>query len=91
MHFPEGLEDTSLKSCKSHETIAMKLHSYVETNETKNIRILVFSFSFTNLAFSCFLFCFFHVVSKISNNMRTSKHLAKASCIESTLNVNFKH
>ena len=33
MHFPEGLEDTSLKSCKSHETIAMKLHSYVETNE----------------------------------------------------------
>ena len=37
-----------MKSCKSHEN-----------NETKNIRLLVFSFSSINLAFWCFLFCFF--------------------------------
>ena len=31
-------------------------------------------------------FIFFHVISKISNfNMRTAKHLAKASCTELTL------
>ena len=30
-----------------------------EKNETKNIRLLVLSFSSTNLAFWCFLFCFF--------------------------------
>ena len=48
MHFPEGLEDTPLKSCKSHSK-----------NETKNIRLLVFSFSSINWAFWCFLFCFF--------------------------------
>ena len=38
----------NLKSCKSHEK-----------NETKNIRPLVFSFSPIDLAFWCFLFCFF--------------------------------
>ena len=37
-----------MKSCKSHEK-----------NETKNIRLLVFSFSSINLAFWCLLFCFF--------------------------------
>ena len=37
-----------MKSCKSHEK-----------NKTKNIRLLVFSFSSINLAFWCFLFFFF--------------------------------
>ena len=64
-----------MKSCKSHET-----------NETKNIRLLVFSFSQIDLAFWCFWFWFFHVVCKISNfNMWTSKHLAQASVTELTL------
>ena len=55
-------------------------------NESKNIRPLVFSFSSINWAFWCFLFCFFHVVFKISNfNMWTAKHLAQASCTELTL------
>ena len=36
--------------------------------------------------FDVFLFCFFHVVCKISNfDMWTSKHLAQASCTEFTL------
>ena len=38
----------NLKSFKSHEI-----------NQTKNIRLLVFSFSPLDLAFWCFLFCFF--------------------------------
>ena len=31
----------------------------MKKNETKNIRLLVLSFSLINLAFWCFLFCFF--------------------------------
>ena len=55
-------------------------------NQTKNIRLLVFSFSPIDLAFWCFLFCFFHVVCKISNfDMWSTKYLAQASCTELTL------
>ena len=56
MWFPEDLEDTPLKSCKSHEK-----------NETKNIRPLVFSFSPIDLAFFYGFILRFHVVCKISN------------------------
>ena len=47
---PNALRFTyqNLKSCKSHEK-----------NETKNIRPLVFSVWPIDLAFWCFLFCFF--------------------------------
>ena len=37
----------------------MKAYQSHEKNETKNIRLLVFSFSSINLGFWCFLFCFF--------------------------------
>ena len=76
----EGLEDTPLKSCKSHEK-----------NETKSIRLLVFSFLSNNL-FSTLMFfvLFFHVVCKISNfNMWTAKHLTQASCTEVSLQSQF--
>ena len=55
---PNALRFTSwnLKSCKSHEK-----------NVTKNIRLLVFSFSSINLAFLMFFVLFFYVVCKISN------------------------
>ena len=55
-------------------------------NETKNIRLLVFSFSPIDLSFFIFFVRFFHVVSKISNfDMWTEKHLAQDSCAEFTL------
>ena len=49
----------------------------------KEHQTLRFQFFIKNLAFWCFLFCFFHVVCKISNsNMWTEKQLAQASCTE---------
>ena len=50
------------------------------------IRLLVFHFSSTHVAFWCFLILFFHAVCKVSNfNMWTAKHLAQASWTELTL------
>ena len=46
------------KLCGSHIKI-WNLANQHGKNETKNIRILVFSFSTINLVFWCFLICFF--------------------------------
>ena len=52
-------------------------------SETKNIRLLVFSFTSINLSFWCFFVPCFLVVCKISNfNMWTAKQLAQVSCTE---------
>ena len=65
----------NLKSCKSHEK-----------NETKNMRLLVFSFLINKSSILMFFVLFFHVVCEISNfNMWTTKHLEQASCTELTL------
>ena len=65
------------------------LASHMKTNETKDIRLLVFSFSSINLVFLMFFALFLHEVCKISNfnNMWTAKNLAQASCTELTLYV----
>ena len=44
--------------CGSHNKI-WNLTNQLKKNETKNIRLLVFSFSSINLSFWCFLFRFF--------------------------------
>ena len=61
------------------------LTNHMKKHETKNIRLLVFSFSIL-FAFWYFLFSFFHLVFEISNfNMWITKHLAHTSCAELTL------
>ena len=59
-------------------------------NETKNIRLLVFSFLPINLGFGCILWVFFHMVCKISNfDMWTTKHLMQGCWTELALPPDF--
>ena len=76
---PNDLQFTyrNLKSCKSNEK-----------NETKNIRLLFFSFSTLNLIILMLFVSFDHVVFKISNiDMWTIKYLVQASYTELPLSV----
>ena len=76
--------------CFSVHILEFEILQITWKNRTKNIRLLVFSFSSIDVTFWGFFIFFFYVVCKISNfNMWTAKHLVHASCTELTLSSSF--
>ena len=79
-----SVQEACSKCFAVHTIKIWNLANHMKKKETKNIRLLFFSFS-KNLALWCFYFVF-HGVWKISNFiMCTAKHLEQASCTDFTL------